>query len=318
MIDYAQLMGITAKLDPYLSLAIGSSGVHPLEMASAYGTFANGGIHVDTCAITKVTNSRGETIQDYLPEGRRVISERTNAMIDECLRGVVAGRGGTGFRAGGVPGARGKTGTTNDDRDAWFIGYVPGKLAAACWIGNDNYAPMRRAYGGFVGAPIWKEFMLKALPVYEKIHSDEDKAAKNAIVHKQAPANSPDQPEDKKDTGKKADVNAADDSDTVTLRICDDSQLLATRYCPSSHTETFARGSEPTSYCTMHGPGKTPAPARDNTQQGADSNYQQLTTVTVCRDSGLLATRYCPHKITKRVPEDQVPTQTCNIHTGRE
>ena len=84
-----------------------------------------------------------------------------------------------------VPEARGKTGTTNNDVDAWFIGYVPKKIVAACWVGNDNNSPMSGAYGGTVCGPVWKEFMLKSIPIYDRIKA---KAAPAEQDQSQKPA----------------------------------------------------------------------------------------------------------------------------------
>ena len=329
VVQYAQLMGIKAELEPYLSIAIGGiKGVHPIEMASAYGTFANDGVHVEPCSVVRITNGKGETIEDFAPEGRQVISKRTCKMMDECLRGVVTS--GTGTQAAAVSQARGKTGTTNDDRDAWWIGYVPGKLVAACWVGNDDYAPMRGAYGGHVCAPIWREFMLKSIPIYDKIRREgEARAAKKAPPKHETEKKDGDhtQPGGEPKTEPVPDATVADDSAAPstaaegrnTFRICDDSQLLATSRCPSYHIKSFARGEEPTAYCSAHTgeplrgkPRQETAPAPSPVTKGGEA--RQLTTVTVCNESGLLAGPYCP-RTKKRIPVEEVPTQVCNIHT---
>ncbi|MGQ9455222.1 MAG: transglycosylase domain-containing protein [Armatimonadota bacterium] len=316
VIKYAQLMGIKSELEPYLSIAIGGvRGVHPLEMASAYGTFANDGVHVEPVCIVRVTNARGEVLEDYLPEGRRVISRRTCEMMDKCLRAVVVGRGGTGFRAKDVPEARGKTGTTNDDRDAWFIGYVPGKLVAACWAGNDDNSPMRRAYGGVICVPIWREFMLKAIPIYDRIRREQESREKAGRTHQ-----SPEE-ETVKPTTERAEREARRGTrepdvtlpgSTRSYRICDESGLLATPRCPATHVETFEAGSAPTAYCNIHrGEGS------DGGQEGGGTDpaepVRQLTTVYVCAETGLLASPYCP-TVKKRVPVDEVPTHICSVH----
>lgn len=308
VIKYAHLMGIESELEPYLATAIGGvKGVHPIEMASAYGTIANGGIHVPPSSIIRVTNTRGDTM-DFLPEGRRVISEKANAKVDELLRAVVTSRGGTGFRAAAIPEARGKTGTTNDDRDAWWIGYVPGKLVAACWVGNDDYSPMRRAYGGLVCAPIWVEFMSKALPIYKKIH-----AAAQAKNPRRRPADDAERDSRRSPTrgDSDADVVVADEG-TDTYHICNDSGLLATEYCPSTRTQTLARDEAPSSYCSLHRPAEDERPPVDQNPQPRDVT---LVTVTVCPQSGMLATPYCPRHVDRRVPIDEVPTQVCAIHS---
>jgi len=160
VIDYAHLLGIRQELEPNLSLAIGTASVTMLEMATVYGVFANGGKRVEPMAIRRITDRNGGVIEENVPEVREVISEQTAKAMDSMLRDVV--ERGTGRMVRDVPQARAKTGTTQDHRDAWFIGYTP-ELVTAVWVGNDDYTPMKRVWGGNVCAPIWKEFMLKAL-----------------------------------------------------------------------------------------------------------------------------------------------------------
>jgi len=90
VIKYAKLLGIKSELEPYLSTAIGGvKGIHPIEMASAYATFASGGVYIEPCSIIRITNSKGKVLEDYSPQGKQVISEHVCEMIDECLRAVV-------------------------------------------------------------------------------------------------------------------------------------------------------------------------------------------------------------------------------------
>jgi penicillin-binding protein 1A len=319
VIRYAQLMGIKSPLEPYLSTAIGGiGGLRPIEIASAYCTFANDGIHVEPCSVVRVTNSRGEIYQDYVPEGRRIISERINSSMDKMLRAVVISKGGTGYAVRDVSQARGKTGTTNDDRDAWFIGYVPGKLVAACWVGNDNYAPMRRAFGGFVCAPIWKEFMLKSIPIYDEIHRDEKRASRKSkvedstkVVHEDTPKQSNTKKEEERIVVPSPDVTETD-SDVIIVKLCNESQLLATPYCPATHTERMLRGTEPTSYCTIHTRQHRAAEKRGASHTGKPD--VQYVPALICKETGLLAAPNCPSE-RKMVPIDEVPTQVCTVHS---
>lgn len=314
VIDVARRMGIKSPLEPYLPLAIGGiGGVHPIEMASAYGTFANGGIHVDPVSIVRVTNSHGDIIEDYVPEGQRVISARTNTLMDEMLRGVVTRPYGTGKSVRDVPNARGKTGTTNDDRDAWWLGYIPGKLVAAVWVGNDDYKPMNKAWGGTVCAPVWKEFMLKSIPIFDKTHEDK----KVALATKKPDTSEPStetRRTERSEPGNSAgsDATTDDTADTVTATVCSDSGLLATSNCPNTYTQKFVRGSEPTAYCNLSHT-RAATDTRTNPQP-APAPDVQLVTVTVCSDTGMLATPYCPKTARKQIPIDDVPTQVCTKH----
>ncbi len=305
VIKYAQLMGIHSSLEPYLPTAIGGiPGVHPIEMCSAYCTFANEGAHVAPIAITRIANSRGETQEDFTSEAQQVISKEINGMMDRMFRAVVTY--GYGRGASSVPNARGKTGTTNDDRDVWFIGYVPKKIACAVWVGNDNNASMRNASGAALCVPVWREFMQSAVPIYDEAKA---KARQNGD---QTPK--PEKKEAKPgDFGPQQDTTATDGTEVVKCRICTQSGMLATSMCPHWRTKRFAKGSEPTAYCTTHGGGADATAAPDNTDTNTNAaSDTEYVTVTVCSESGMLAGRNCP-RVKKRFPVDQVPTTVCDL-----
>jgi membrane peptidoglycan carboxypeptidase len=177
-------LGITSPLKPYLSIGLGAQAVNPLEMARAFSAFANGGFRIDGSlanirnhprAIVTVgrKNSKGLDCGDphvdcNAPRARRVLRENTVAAENSILQRVVTQ--GTGLRAS-LPGrpAAGKTGTTEDYGDAWFVGYTP-QLVAAVWVGYPNkLVPMTTQFhgepvaGGTFPALIWKSFMQQAL-----------------------------------------------------------------------------------------------------------------------------------------------------------
>lgn len=320
VIQYAQLMGIKSTIQPYLSSAIGASDVYPLEMAGAYGTFANDGAFVEPCAIVRVNNAREEVVEDFQPQATPVISEKVNAMIDECLRAVVTS--GTGRPAGVVRDARGKTGTTNEDRDAWFIGYVPHKMVGVCWVGNDDNSPMRGAYGSVVCAPVWREFMLKSLPILERIQKGKEAAAKPKKEDKPAEQAKPDevknQDEPEPRQRDESDVTQTDETDMTDYAICDDTGMLATENCPS-HIKRFASGKAPKSYCSTHRRASVSAPRERPAETPSPAQEVTMVTVPMCPESGMLAGPGCPHRTRKKVALDKVPTQVCNQHnsTGR-
>ncbi|MCC6446627.1 MAG: penicillin-binding protein 1A [Armatimonadetes bacterium] len=160
VINYAQVLGIRQELEPNLSLAIGTASVTMMEMVTVYGVFANPGNRVEPMAVAKITDRKGNLIEEFTLQVRQVISEETARQMDSLLRGVV--ERGTGRMVRDVPRARAKTGTTQDHRDAWFIGYTP-ELVTAVWVGNDDYSPMGRVWGGNVCAPIWEAFMKPTL-----------------------------------------------------------------------------------------------------------------------------------------------------------
>lgn len=162
VIQYAHRMGVTAPLEANLSLALGSSVVSVLDQASGYSTLANQGLHVDPTPFRTVKDSLGNLVlDDQYPQATDVISAGTAYIVTSMLEDVIAK--GTGYPNAviGRP-AAGKTGTTSDFRDAWFVGYTP-DLVAAVWLGNDDYSRMNESYGGNIPARIWARFMKGAL-----------------------------------------------------------------------------------------------------------------------------------------------------------
>jgi penicillin-binding protein 1A len=163
------------KHPPYLTMALGAGSVTPMQMASAYSVFANGGIRVSPWLISKVSEQRGkvlvETPTPVLSEDNRAIEPRNAFMLTSLLQEVT--RSGTAARAQATlkrPDVYGKTGTTNDSMDAWFAGYQP-TLAAVTWIGYDTPRKLGdRETGGGLSLPVWISFMetaLKNVPVME-------------------------------------------------------------------------------------------------------------------------------------------------------
>ena len=162
VIEICRQLGIVSPMQPVISLPLGSIGVTPLEMAGAFATFASNGWHSDTTVILQVTDSKGNVLLDNTPEPKRVLDPWATANLTTMLKGVLA-PGGTGQKANINRPAAGKTGTTSSERDVWFVGYVP-QLATAVWVGNDDYESMGKGItGGDFAAPVWKNFMLKAL-----------------------------------------------------------------------------------------------------------------------------------------------------------
>ena len=162
VIEYAHRMGITSPLEANLSLALGSSVVSVLDQASGYSTLANQGLHVDPTPFRLVKDSLGSIVlDDQYPQANDVIGAGTAYIVTSMLEDVIAK--GTGYPNAviGRPVA-GKTGTTSNFRDAWFVGFTP-DLVTAVWLGNDDYSRMNESYGGNVPARIWARFMKAAL-----------------------------------------------------------------------------------------------------------------------------------------------------------
>lgn len=161
-IDYARKLGITSNLDRNLSIALGSSGVSLLELVGAYSVFANQGSLVQPVFISKVVDRKGNILEEEKPSIEQVIEKNTAYIMTSLLESVV--KYGTGQRmlALNRPVA-GKTGTTNDTYDAWFIGYTPDYITGV-WVGSDELISLGRSETGAVAAgPIWFDFMQQAL-----------------------------------------------------------------------------------------------------------------------------------------------------------
>jgi penicillin-binding protein 1A len=174
--DWITKFGFDADKHPaYLTMALGAGSVTPMQMATAYSVFANGGYRVNPWLVTKVTDQKGrllvQTEKPVLDDSVRTIDARNAFVMSSLLQEVT--RSGTAASAQGTlkrPDLYGKTGTTNDSMDAWFAGYQP-TLAAVTWIGYDTPRKLGdRETGGGLSLPVWIEFMataLKTVPVME-------------------------------------------------------------------------------------------------------------------------------------------------------
>ncbi|GBE14174.1 penicillin-binding protein 1A [bacterium BMS3Abin14] len=162
VIQYAKRFGLDKDLPEDLSLALGSLGVTPVELTSAYTVFANLGLHASPWFVMKVVDRDGNVLEQGGAELVRSLSEDTAYILQDLLRGVV--RSGTGWRAKAVKRPTGgKTGTTNDMVDAWYMGFTP-RIVTGVWVGFDESASLGvNETGSRAAAPIWVYFMQKAL-----------------------------------------------------------------------------------------------------------------------------------------------------------
>jgi penicillin-binding protein 1A len=163
-IQHARRLGIESDLSPDLSLALGSSGVSLYELTRAYSAFANGGMLVEPIFINRILDRNGQIIEENQPAMKEAIPPETAHVMTNLLVAVVEERGGTGWRIKALnrP-AAGKTGTTNELRDAWFIGYTP-ELITGVWVGYDDHRSMSDGEtGSRAASPIWLYFMSEVL-----------------------------------------------------------------------------------------------------------------------------------------------------------
>jgi penicillin-binding protein 1A len=158
-INYARQLGITSQLTPTLSLALGASGVTLQEMLTAYSTFPGQGERVEPYIIEKVLDRYGNLIEEHQVRKEQVISAKTAYLMTDLLQGVVKEGTGTKARELNRP-AAGKTGTTNELKDAWFIGFTPSVLTGV-WVGYDDHTVSlgKGETGGHAACPIWVYFM---------------------------------------------------------------------------------------------------------------------------------------------------------------
>lgn len=175
VLNLASSLGITTlddSKDNNLAAALGglTNGVKPIDMAVAYGTLANGGVKVKPVAITKIVDRNGQVVEENSTEEQRVVDPKYAYVIMNMLESVMSGGTGGGASIGRP--AAGKTGTTDESKDAWFVGYTP-DLVAAVWMGDDyGIETLDGITGGTVPAVIWRDFMSQALNAMEIPASD--------------------------------------------------------------------------------------------------------------------------------------------------
>jgi penicillin-binding protein 1A len=162
VIDYAHRFGITSNLRPYLPVALGAAEVTPLEQTSAFSVFPNDGVRITPRYITKVTDYQGRVLEEDFPDVKDAISARTARIMTSMLQEVVLH--GTAIAAAAMKyPLGGKTGTTNDFTDAWFVGFSP-TLTCGVWMGYDEKKSLgAKETGGHAALPIWMDFMKVAL-----------------------------------------------------------------------------------------------------------------------------------------------------------
>jgi penicillin-binding protein 1A len=167
VVETARKAGIRSRLSPVFSVALGTSGVSPLDMASAYGTFASGGVQYEPFAVWRVEDTYGHVLEEHIIRGTKVLDPSVAYQVVDMMQGVVdSGTGSVIRKLGFNKPAAGKTGTTNGYKDAWFTGFTP-TLSVSAWVGYDHGMGLKDAYrtgitGGRGAAPIWARFMAKA------------------------------------------------------------------------------------------------------------------------------------------------------------
>lgn len=216
IVDYASRMGITTRLHPVHSLPLGSGEVLLIDMIRAYGVLANQGVRLEPYAIERIEDRSGNVLETHAARSREVLSPQTAYVVTSMMESVLDSGTGWAARAWGFrhP-AAGKTGTTNDCTDAWFVGFTP-HVICGVWGGFDDRTTMGpKMTGARVALPVWTEFMKAA-------HADLPRD----------PFEAP--------------------PGIVDRTICTETGALATDNCPETLEEVFIQGTEPVRHCERH------------------------------------------------------------------
>jgi membrane peptidoglycan carboxypeptidase len=249
-------------LNYYPAMALGTCEASPLEMANAYGIFPANGKRAEPMAVVKIVEQDGSIREDIHPRLRDMgLHDGTVASMDTLTRAVVTS--GTGRAASIVPDAHGKTGTTEDSTDAWFVGYTP-DLVTAVWAGNRNNKPMAQSvYGGHVCAPIWAKFMLRAIelnpsrkpeaPTQLARKTEPETEAEKAARAERRARRRRERLKAQEDAARMAPDEDGTDRGTVRISVCAESGELAGPGCPR-RTQVYSLGEAPTTRCGIaHG-----------------------------------------------------------------
>ena len=305
VVETAHRMGIKQPLPTNdYTMVLGSKEVTPLEMASAFSTFANGGDHAEPIAVRLAVDGQGNVIERNEPRiAKSVIRESTAASIGRALEAVVDH--GTGKAANVVPGAHGKTGTTSDNKDAWFVGYTR-ELVTAVWACNKHLVPKKDkqgkpilkdgkpvmterydqmdsdATGGHVCAPLWGRFMQAAVPIQQRAGLEPIPLADEVQQQRLAAVKAPPTPQ----------PDRVNEDGEVVMAICEETSKRATAFCPEVVERAFAKGikinpcslhKEAPEGATVESPEATPSPEperrrrrrRQDTERQADPPREQ-------------------------------------------
>jgi penicillin-binding protein 1B len=213
---WSRKLGMPSEIKPYPAVALGSFEATPLEMAAAYTVLATGGSKVDPVTVLSVNDEQARTLEQHAPAPpRQVVRPESAFLVVHMMRSVLNNGTAAAARAWGFTNdAAGKTGTTNDLRDAWFAGFTP-ELLCVVWVGLDDNTPLNLS-GARAALPIWVEFMKGAL------------------------------------AGVKTKPFPVPAENIVFFDVDRETGLLATPYCPKVISEAFVPGTEPQEYCPLH------------------------------------------------------------------
>jgi len=273
------------------ALALGgmTEGVSPLEMVAGYGSFANKGNYIEPIAYTKVTNKRGEVILEKTANETKIMDEGVAFIVQDMLRTTVS-NGIAGSAAIGSQPVAGKTGTTSENYDAWFVGFTP-QYAASVWIGNDVNVELSQ--GSVSAAKLWSKIMKR---VHEGVAPGSFPSAPSNVISVAIDTMSGRLPSELSALDARATVRneyfikgtepVTTDNVHISAHICSDSNYLATPYCPNAVSRVFVKRpyvadprvgdyayEQPSYYCNLHNPDVTQYPIDPNVTLNPDFNW---------------------------------------------
>ncbi len=302
VVQYAHdRFGIQSKLDPVLSIALGPMGVHPLEMAEVYSVFASRGDRIRPFGIRRVTGPDGNAI--YVGTARkfpRVLDEWVADSMDQLLEQVV--QRGTATAARVIPNARGKTGTTNDNRDAWFCGYSDG-LVGIAWVGSRNNSRMSSSvFGGTVSINFWVDIMRFARNAYGGKVPKYDGSGSNVVVGVSKPPT----------------PAIVDDVPVPPVSENDEPEPQSTdlepkpgEEKPKPDTDTEPKREPETTKPPEQKPQTPkPTPPKDAGEETVE--------VELCAETLALANPFCSNTITRKMKRSNAPRRNCPVHQETE
>ena len=236
VVSMARRLGITTPIKPNLTLGLGTSEVTLDEMVQAFSTFANQGVRVEPFGILTVKDASGHVLENDTPVAQEVLDPRVAYIMVNTMKDVIdQGTGRIIRRLGFTYPAAGKTGTTNDNVDTWFIGFTP-DLTCGVWLGYDERQSLgKKQTGGEAAAPIWADFMKVAVAGKPVKDFEPPKGTESEFVHR---------------------------------KICLDSGMLASAKCLRTRDEIFRKETAPTKLCTLHGGGAGGVSGTDDTLGG--------------------------------------------------
>ncbi|MCS7301223.1 MAG: PBP1A family penicillin-binding protein [Fimbriimonadales bacterium] len=333
--------GIESPLDPVLPLALGASAVKPLELAKAYSVFALGGNRIEPFMLRRVVDRNGVVLLEQTAQiTPNVLSSQSATWMDEILRQAVVR--GTGKAAARIPNARGKTGTTSDYRDAWFVGYTDEYLAVV-WVASEyynaqtqrwEYRPMQRVFGGTVCARIWADLMEQVNAIEKKLQARQARPSEPAVVEPAPTSEAPLPAAPDTDTNASPPVappaepspRPTDETIGASPRLSEPrAEPPAAPPAPRREPEPPAVASAPTTPIASAPAAPRTGEATPDVASGAPRESKpppppppppqpEFVTVGICADTGLVANEYCPEVTPKRFEKGKQPNRRCTKH----